>query len=393
MSFSQDSHVNTNHHHEHVHRLYIYVKTLTGILWANIELSPLRQKFRLHIFWPAPDAAHNGARRRGSDASAGRGRCPHAVPRVLATRGDRARVLAFAALIGLGVYTHSAGPLPGLDLLKGKERPTPVMYALMGETQGSPQQLRSLQCYAKMARETGSELVVGPVKTRAVNGGEDEYVSFDAIVKPEPGTWRAMTKDDRAAFLTHNLDRGCITALREQDTIGTTFVSPGDETVRSIPSPRRRITSRWLTASRRGAESHRAWPPPCTPSARSRAPSSISGFEAHRASVQRGAQVSVRRRGQELPGGPREVQRGDDGACRFSSRSTRTRRPSTSTRSCTCAARPRRARPSHVRRHGRYERQHADEVAELRVQDDPLHPRVAEAGGLGDGGARPVHDG
>lgn len=143
--------------------------------------------------------------------------------------------LAFAALIGLGVYTHSAGPLPGLDLLKGKERPTPVMYALMGETQGLPQQLRSLQCYAKMARETGSELVVGPVKTKAVNGGEDEYVSFDAIVKPEPGTWRAMTKDDRAAFLTHNLDRGCITALREQDTIGTTFVSPGDETVRSDP--------------------------------------------------------------------------------------------------------------------------------------------------------------
>ena len=82
--------------------------------------------------------------------------------------------LAFAALIGLGVYTHSAGPLPGLDLLKGKERPTPVMYALMGETQGLPQQLRSLQCYAKMARETGSELVVGPVKTRAVNGGKDE---------------------------------------------------------------------------------------------------------------------------------------------------------------------------------------------------------------------------
>ncbi len=28
--------------------------------------------------------------------------------------------LAFAALIGLGVYTPTAGPLPGLDLLKNK---------------------------------------------------------------------------------------------------------------------------------------------------------------------------------------------------------------------------------------------------------------------------------
>ena len=38
--------------------------------------------------------------------------------------------LAFAALIGLGVYTHNAGPLPGLDLLKNKEKVTPKMYAL-----------------------------------------------------------------------------------------------------------------------------------------------------------------------------------------------------------------------------------------------------------------------
>ena len=38
MSFSQDSHVNTNHLLEHVHRRRcIYVKTLTGILWANID--------------------------------------------------------------------------------------------------------------------------------------------------------------------------------------------------------------------------------------------------------------------------------------------------------------------------------------------------------------------
>jgi len=177
--------------------------------------------------------------------------------------------LAFAALIGLGVYTHNAGPLPGLDLLKNKEKVTPKMYALMGESQGLPQQLKSLQCYAKMARETGSELVVGPVKTRAVSGGEDEYVSFDAIVKPEPGTWRAMTKDDRAAFLTHNLDRGCITALRDQDTIGTTFVSPGDETVRSDPftSAADRVSHSRLAAAAawRGA-SHRVPIVPNAPS-------------------------------------------------------------------------------------------------------------------------------
>ena len=180
--------------------------------------------------------------------------------------------LAFAALIGLGVQSQRGFPLPGLDLLKGKERPTPVMYALMGETQGLPQQLRSLQGMCQDGERDRPELVVGPVKTRAVNGGEDEYVSFDAIVKPEPGTWRAMTKDDRAAFLTHNLDRGCITALREQDTIGTTFVSRRQ--VCSIPSPRRRIYQSVVDSIKEG-RAIAAWSP-CTPSARSWAPSSIS---------------------------------------------------------------------------------------------------------------------
>ena len=119
----------------------------------------------------------------------------------------------------------------------------------------------------------------------------------------------------------------------------------------------------------------------------------LPGFEAHRPSVQRGAQVFVRRVGQELPGSAREVQRGDDGNAGFQvvhrepgvyqHRPVRPHVPRVQVGS----------RATHVRRHGRYERQHADEAAERRVQDDPLHPRVAEAGGMGDVGARPVHDG
>ena len=110
----------------------------------------------------------------------------------------------------------------GLSGDDGSGRPT--LYALL-DHEGMSQQLKTLQCYKKMANEAGMQLAVGPLKSKHFA----TTVALDDLVANDEHAWRAMTKGDWQRVEDVGGPDLCITAKRKGGRDHVRYSYPGGE--------------------------------------------------------------------------------------------------------------------------------------------------------------------